>query len=337
MLTIKDISRLSGCSVTTVSRALNDYSDIAKSTKEKILKICEENGYKPSALGRNLSTKRTYTIGFVFQEETQLGLTHPFFSELLNEFKIEIEKKGYDILLIGNKIGKYVQSYAEHIKHKSVDGVVVLSSSPESDDLKELIECDKPKVFMQNSIENQACFYSNNRKAISDIMDMLYKDGHRKIAFISGDAFTDDGANRLIGYKKSLERLKLPYNEDYIKYGENYAFEEGRNCANDFFNMGEDMPDAIVCASDTLAIGCLRTLIDLGVDVPNRVSITGFDNIALSTFTIPPLTTVNQNKKELARRATEWLIDAIESKDIKPIHQIVDCNIVSRDSVNKKS
>ncbi len=336
MITIKDISRLSGCSITTVSRALNNYPDIAKETKEKILKICEENDYTPSALGRNLSTKRTYTIGFVFQEETELGLTHPFFSELLNEFKVEVEKNGYDIFLIGNKIGKYVKSYAEHIRQKSVDGVVILSSSPEYDDLKELIECDKPKVFMQNSIENQTCFYSNNRKAIFDIMSHLYDEGHREIAFISGDASTDDGYNRLVGYKKSLEKLGLQYKDDYVKYGETYSYQEGKNCAIDYFNMGDKMPTAIVCASDTLAVGCLRTLLDLGVDVPNRVSITGFDNITLSTFISPALTTVNQNKKELAKRATNWLVNAIETKDLTPIHEIVDCDVVYRKSVAKK-
>lgn len=336
MLTIKDISRLSGCSITTVSRALNNYTDISKETKEKILKICNEHGYTPSALGRNLSTKRTYTIGIVFQEETSLGLTHPFFAELLNEFKIEVEKLGYDILLIGKRIGKYVQSYASHIKQKSVDGVIILSSFPDTEEIKELLESNTPKVFMQSVIEGQSCFFSDNRKAISEIVEHLYEQGHRRIGFIAGDVQTTDGKNRLIGYQKCLAKLGLEYDDSIVKYGENYTFEEGRNCANDFYSMGEDMPSAIVCSSDTLAIGCLRTLVDLGVDVPKRVSITGFDNIALSNFVNPRLTTVNQNKNQLAKKATEWLVDCIENKNSKTVHEMIDCDVIFRKSVSIK-
>ncbi len=332
MLTIKDISKLSGCSITTVSRALNNYSDISKVTKEKILKICEEHGYTPSSLGRNLSTKRTYTIGIIFQEETELGLTHPYFSELLNAFKIEVEKKGYDILLIGKRIGDRTHSYVKHAKQKSVDGVIVLSSFPEETEIQEIMNSDIPKVFMQSKIENQSCFYSNNKKAIRDIMDHLYDEGHRKIGFIAGDIHTLDGHDRYDGYKKSLAKFNLVFREEYVKFGENYSFEQGRNCANDYYNLGNDMPTAIVCSSDTLAVGCMRTLLDLGVKVPSEVAVTGFDNISLSEFIRPALTTINQNKRGLAKQATEWLIHNIENKTNEVKHSIVECDMITRGS-----
>lgn len=335
MITIKDISRISGFSVTTVSRAMNNYTDISTETKKKILQICDEQGYIPNALGRNLSTKRTYTIGIVFQEETSLGLTHPFFAELLNSFKIEVEKRGYDILLIGQKIGKYVHSYLSHIKQKSVDGIIVLSSFPEANEIKELCNDDIPKVFMQTKIEGQSCFYSDNYHAICKVFRHLYDLGHRKIGFISGDTMTLDGKDRFDGYVDSLTKYNCIKRDDYIKYGLGYSFEEGINSAREFISLKEDMPTAIICASDTLAIGCMKELTDQGFKVPEDISVSGFDNITLANLFSPKVTTVNQNKDVLARRATTWLIGKIEKENFTPVHDIVDCEIIIRESCGK--
>ncbi len=332
MLTIKDISKMSGYSITTISRALNNYPDISKQTKEKILKICEEHGYSPSSLVRNLSTKRKYTIGIVFQEETQLGLMHPFFAEVLNEFKKAFEDMGYDILMIGKRIGKYAQSYAKHIQQKPIDGIIILSSFPKEEEIKELIELKIPKVFMYNIVDGQACFVSDNEECISEVMDHLYNKGHRKIGFIAGDVQTNDGSGRFSSYKKFLNNHNLEFKEDYVKYGEKYTFEEGSNCARDFHSLNDDMPTAIVCSSDALAIGCLRTLIDLGVDVPNDIEITGYDNISLSSFVNPTLTTINQDKKELARRASRWLVNTIETKVNNPVQEVIPCEVIYRKS-----
>lgn len=334
MVSIKDISRLSGYSITTVSKATNGYKDISEDTRDKILKICREVGYVPNALGRNLSTKRTWTIGIVFQEETELGLTHPFFIELLNEFKLQIEAQGYDILLIGRKIGDFVHSFLSHARQKSVDGIIILSSFPDAEEMQELIASDIPQVVMQSHVDHKNCFYSDNEKAIKEVVYHLYEQGHRDIAFIYGDLNTKDGRERKKGYEAALTELNLPIHEEYLFNGRSYTFAEGKQAAIDLLALPKH-PTAVIASSDTLAIGFIREVVEQGYHVPNDFSVTGFDNITLSQISSPRLTTVNQNKKELARRATDCLIQQIEKNYNKANSYVVPCEIVHGKSVKK--
>lgn len=334
MVSIKDISKITGYSITTVSKAMNGYPDVAKATREKILQVCKEQGYIPSSLGRNLSTKRTYTIGVVFSEETNQGITHPFFGELLNYFKDKLAEEGYDILLLGNRVGRFVRSYKEHCVTKSVDGVIILSAYPDEEGIKELVASDIPKVIMQSDFDNQNCFFSDNVKAINDVVEHLYSYGHRKIGFIYGDPGTHDGASRLEGYRLALEKFNLPYNEDLIYPGMFYTIDEGREAGRQMIAKG-NLPTAVVCGSDTLAVGLALELMSNGYKIPEDISITGFDNISLSKVMRPEITTVDQDKPELARLAVRCLVHEIETGNKQAKKYVVPTKMIYRDSVAK--
>lgn len=334
MITIRDIAKLSGYSITTISKAMNGYPDVAEETRKKILKICEEQNYIPNSLGRNLSTKRTYTIGVLFSEETNQGITHPFFGELLNFLKMELEKKGYDILLLGNTVGQMVKSYLSHCIQKSVDGVIILSAYPEEAGIKELVASSIPKVCMQSYFKDENCFFSDNDKIMNDLVDYLVDMGHSEFGFVYGDPETYDGKHRLLGFEHGLSKYNLSIKEDYIVPGNYYTIEEGRAAGRAFLDL-EKLPTCIVCSSDTLAIGVMLELMSNGINIPEDVSVTGYDNINLSTVMRPTLTTVLQDKAEMAKQAALCLIKEIESGKKVPRNHVIPAKIVKRESVKK--
>lgn len=334
MVTIKDISKLSGYSITTVSKAINGYSDISEKTRDKILKICKDEGFIPSALGRNLSTKRTFTIGVVFSEETNQGLTHPFFAELLNELKNEIERYGYDILLIGNKVGDYVHSYLSHCQQKSVDGIVLLSSFDYESGIRELVDSDIPKVMLHAHFEKKACFFSDNRGAMHNLITYLKSLGHKDIGFVCGDLITFDGKERYEAFQYEMKQQGLTINEDWIFDGQYYTYEEGKLAIQKMLKLPK-WPTVMVFSADTLAIGGMIEMLSHGYNIPEDLSITGFDNIAISNMFRPGLTTVNQNKKMLAKKAVESLLAQIDGKPYENKINLIPCDIIYRESVKK--
>ena len=332
MVSIKDISKISGYSKTTISKALNDYPDVSRETKEKILKICKENGYVPSSLGRSLSTKKTFTIGVVFSEYSSQGLTHPFFSELLNEIKNEIESYGYDLLLIGNKVGEYVHSYLDHCRQKAVDGVIVLSAYETDPGIIELVNSDLPMVIMQSHHKGQACFLCDNEKAIFDLFKHVYENGHRRIGFIKGDQEANSGLERYTAFKKIMNEYNIPINENWIFDGKHYTIEEGRRACEEMLK-SEDRPTVLICSSDTLAIGAMIEMFARGYKIPEDLSLTGFDNIPMSKMFSKELTTIDQNRKEFAKQAVSSLLKQLNGEHVKKDKSIIEGSLILRSTV----
>lgn len=334
MVGIKDISKLSGYSKTTVSKVLNGYTDVSKTTREKILKICDEQGYIPSALGRNLSIKRTFTIGVVFSDLTNQGITHPFFSEMLNEFKNEVEKEGYDILLIGNKVGNYVHSYLSHCRQKAVDGIILLSAHSEEEGIKELVDSDIPMVAMQSYYDERACFVSDNKKAIREMLKHLVENGHKDIGFVYGDLETFDGKERYDAFKNGMKEFGLEINDNWIFNGSNYTVEDGRIACQQMLTQ-EKWPTAMMCASDTLAIGCMIEMYSNGYDVPKDLSVTGFDDIQISKLFKAGLTTIRQDKNMMVKHAVKSLIAQINGEKFEKGINVIPCGMEYRETVRK--
>ena len=334
MISIKEISRLSGFSKTTVSRALNNYSDISSETKEKILQICKEHDYVPSALGRSLSTKRTFTVGVVFSEYSNQGLTHPFFSELLNEIKNQISPYGYDILLIGNKIGEFVHSYLKHCEQKAVDGVIVLSAYETDPEIIELLTSNIPTVVMQSFHEGKACFLCDNEKAIHDMVEYVLNQGHTKIGFVRGDQDANSGKERYDAFIKAIEKFGVEYHPEWVFDGKYYTIEEGRKACEEMLKL-EDRPTCLVCSSDTLALGCMIEMLAKGYKIPEDLSLTGFDNIPMSKMFSKELTTIDQDIKSFASNAVASLVKQINGDNDIVSKNIIPCIMVNGETVKK--
>jgi len=336
MVTIKDVSRLSGFSVTTVSKVLNNYPDISEATRVKIIDICNEVGYVPNSSARSLKTHRSYTIGIVFEEETNQGLNHPLFSRILESFKREAEKAGYDIMFLARSMGKQNGSYLEHSKRKQVEGVLVLCADFNSKEIIELSESDIPTTIIDFAVENTVNITSDNDKGVRLAINHLLALGHEKIAHIYGDKDSLIGGQRKESFEAVLKENGLPVKEDYLVSGEFFSREEGREAMAELLSL-DTPPTAVFCASDMLAIGAVEAAKAAGKLVPEDCSIIGFDGIDLGQMITPRLTTVKQDTEEMGRLAASNMIGLIESKKAKKTDKTiqVDTSLMIGDSTSK--
>lgn len=332
MVNIKDLAKETGYSVATVSKALNDYPDVSPKTKKAIMAKAKELGYFPNSFGKNLVTKRSFTIGVVFEEQSGVGLSHPFFGEVLSIIKTHIEMHGYDMLLMSKKIGSFVRSYMDHCYQKGVDGVIVISADLDKENYNRLIESSLPMVLIdfQNDVKNT--IYTNNYKSTFESVKYLVDRGHKKIGYIRGDLNRFTGKERYAGFLAGCKHFGLPVLDDLIFDGRQYLFAEGEKVAG-FIKQMSDPPTAILCASDTLAIGLMKGLLNHGIRVPEDISIMGFDDIRMAAQIFPALTTVAQDKQTIGKRAAEKLIDQINNPHQQVEAIMVDGMIIERQTV----
>ena len=335
MVTIKDIAKKTGYSVTTVSKTLNNYPDISEKTKKIILKAAKEMGYLPNATARSLVTKKSWTIGVVFEEQTGVGITHPFFGRVLDKFKRYIEDQGYDLLFISQSIaGRKDSSYYTHCKQKGVDGIIILCSFMDVEPIRQLIESDIPSVIIDHETPLTNCVYTNNYKAVYEAVEYLITLGHTKIGHIHGDLLSFVGIERYNGFRQALMDHLLSVRTDYLFHGESYSITEGYERGLEIARL-KDRPTAIIAASDHLALGVMQAFHEVGIRVPEDISIIGFDDIDLVNFIKPALTTIHQDKEKIAEAAAKSLINQIEDRE-RPVESIViDAKLIERDTVIK--
>ena len=162
MPSLKDLAKECGVSVATVSKALNDQPDIAPATRERIRAAARRMGYLPNAAARALKTNRTYNLGVLFVDEKQSGLTHEYFSAVLDSFKVEAEKRGYDITFINHNISGKSMSYLEHCHYRGVDGVVIACVNFYDPQVVELVNGDVPVVTIDHVFNNRMAILSDN-------------------------------------------------------------------------------------------------------------------------------------------------------------------------------
>lgn len=333
MVTIKDISKASGYSITTVSKALNNYSDISDKTKEKILELCDEMGYIPNLSARSLVSKKSFTIGIIFEEVTGVGLQHPLFSKILESFKSTVERSGYDIMFLSNSMGQGNGSYLEHSKRKQVEAILVLCGDSNSDDLQDLYKSTIPTAVIDYNLAGVCNITSNNRQGVFDAVKYLRELGHTKIANIYGGLYLEIGRIRKEFFDEALERLDLPYHEQFYVSGEFFSKENGYNAMKRILDLDEQ-PTAIFCASDTLAIGAIQAIHEKGKTVPKDYSIIGFDGIDLGQMITPRLTTIRQDTDRMGKIAANQILNMINDKNFRRTNEtiMVDTQLITGES-----
>ena len=311
-VTIKELARASGVSVGTVSRALNGYTDVRPETRERIMRLARELDYTPAAAARSLVTQRSHIIG-VFMEtgEGHPDLQHPFFHEVLGGLKQRVGAGGFDLLLFaserpGNGYGPH--SYLKRARHHSVDGCALIGLEPDDPEVRRLARAGIPLVGIDMDLDGPAVevVMSDSEGGAAAAVRHLHALGHRRIATITGMLDSRPGADRLRGYRAAVQSEGLAFRDDYVTYGDFYA-ESGREATERLLELPE-RPSAIFAASDLMAIGAIRAAAEVGLRVPEDLSIVGFDDIQLAPHVNPPLTTMRQDKLGLGSAAGEALI-----------------------------
>ena len=321
MVTMKDIAKACGVSVATVSKALNAYSDIGAETREKIRGKAEEMGYYPNSSARALKTKRTFNLGVLFVDEASSGLTHDFFSHVLESFKKAAEAKGYDITFTSNRSGFGRMSYLEHCRYRGVDGVVIACIDFQDPAVQELVFSDLPVVTIDHVFDNRISVVSDNFHGMQELLEYILSMGHRKIAYIHG-ADSSVTRARLNCYYHTMSKLgiEVPDAYDRLCPYRDVATAEQETRA---LMAQPDPPTCILYPDDLSAIGGVNALTAMGLQVGKDISVAGYDGIFVAGKLNPPITTIAQDTETIGRTAAEKLISLIENPKATIIERIL--------------
>lgn len=321
MVTIKDISKRCGVSPATVSKALNGYGDISSETAEMIRRTAQEMHYMPNAAARQLKTNMSHNIGVLFVDDTMSGLTHEYFSAILNSAKEEAERLGYDITFISRNVGGNKSSFVEHCRYRKCDGVLIASVDFLSEQVRELVGSEFPTVTIDYSFNNQSSVVSDNVEGAYKLTEYLIEKGHRKIAFIHGEntSVTD---KRLVGFFRACEDNGIEIPEEYVLEG---RYHDPKLCEilTERLMKMDDPPTVIMYPDDYSYLGGLRQLEKMGLSVPEDVSVAGYDGINLSQVLRPRLTTYFQDAEMIGKKSMQKLVESIESKKTCIVEQIM--------------
>jgi LacI family transcriptional regulator len=340
-VTIRQLARLSGVSIGTVSRALNGYADVNPDTRERIVRLARELDYTPAAAARSLVTQRSHVIGvFLETGEGHPDLQHPFFHEVLVGVKNAIGAGGYDLLLFasehpGNGYGEH--SYLKRARHHNVEGVVLFGVDPDDAEVRRLVRSEMACVGVDVELVGPKTEYviSDNLAGIAVAMRHLHDLGHRRIATITGLLDKRTGADRLRAYRNEMQALGLAYRDEYVAYGDFYV-ESGHRAMARLLDLDEP-PTAVVAASDLMALGAIRAVAEAGRRVPQDVSIVGFDDIQLAGHVHPPLTTLRQDKAGLGAAAGRALMALIDGETDLPQAVTLPVELIVRGSTTAPS
>ncbi|KAF0816710.1 Transcriptional regulator, LacI family [Bacillus sp. ZZV12-4809] len=331
--TIKDVAKKANVSIATVSRILNGQGGYSEKTKSKVLKVIEELGYQPNAVARGLINKRTHTIGVLFPK-----LSSSLVTDLLDGIEKAANDNGSSVIVChtesnGEKTMKYLQLLTE----KRVDGIIFASEILKEEYYKFVIKTRMPMVLL--STESYAYplpfVKVNDFHAAYAAAKHLIDKGHTRIGMISGNK--DDiiaGIPRIEGFKKALSDHNIPLGSDNIVFGRGFTFPYG---VEGFKSLIEQFPDvtAIFAASDEIAIGALSAAYQMGIRVPDEISVIGYDNLKLAEMSTPPLTTVGQPLAKMGEASAEMLFSILETGET-PESRIMKHKIIERMSVKER-
>lgn len=309
-VTIKEVSARCGLSVSTVSKALNNYSDVSEATRELVMRTAKEVGYHPNSLARALKTNRTYNLGVLFVDDNNSGLTHNYFAAVLESFKSEAERQGYDITFINHNIGRTKMTYLEHCRYRNVDGVCLACVDFFAPEVIELIASDLPLVTIDHVFNNRTCILSDNLSGIRDLVRYVYEKGHRRIAFVHGmkSAVTE---SRITGFYRTMRELNLPIPPEYVVECAYHNPPSANRAVSKILQLPV-RPTCILMSDDYAAIGGIEAIRTAGLTIPDDISIAGYDGIQLMQLTQPKLTTIQQNTGRIGAEAASSLIERIE-------------------------
>ncbi|EIF6290356.1 LacI family DNA-binding transcriptional regulator [Clostridium perfringens] len=332
-MNIRDIARLAGVGVSTVSRVINDHPDVKDETREKILKIIKESNYIPNNSARILKKNNTNNIGVLVK-----GVFNPFFAEMINIIGNRINEAGYTMILQQNDYATEddVDNLIAFVKEKRLQGIICLGGNFLNINDESFQFLDIPVVLTSvNTLskESKSKFSSigiDNVLAAKASIQYLIDKGHRNIGILLGEK-NDVGISglRLEGYKKALEENNIPYSEENVFIGD-YDYSGAYRVTKEIINNRKDIT-AIFSISDIMAVGVAKSVIDQGLQVGEDISIMGFDGMDISKYYNPGITTVKQPKKNMANNSIDLLLALLAKKEDHK-HIIFETKIIERES-----
>ena len=310
MVTIKMIAKKCGYSAATVSKALNGAPDVSSETAELIKKTAAKMGYMPNAAARMLKTSRSYSFGVLFEDAANKGLTHVFFSHILNSFKHRAEELGYDICFISDRMGGRDISYVEHARYRNCDGLIIAAVDFRDHAVTDLANSGIPIVAIDYVFDNCGSVLSDNIGGITDLVRYIYSMGHRRIAFIHGED-TAVTRNRIAGFCRTCQELGLDVPEEYLQPSIYTNPDTAAMLTKKLLELPVP-PTCIIYPDDISYIGGMNQIEKMGLRIPDDISVAGYDGTDFSQMLRPKLTTLRQDAVRMGEMAAEELARAVE-------------------------
>lgn len=308
MSTIKEVAKLAGVSPSTVSRALSNRVFVEEETRQKVLKAVEELNYKPSLMAKALREGRTYTIALLVPDINSL-----YYPMIMKSVEKYATQSGYSIILCNNNESiECEKRNLEMLGSRGIDGILCMSVE---DDIRHLLRFQKEKkvpivLINRDFTEDISCVSMDNEYGGYLMVKHLLDMGHRKIAGMFGDFSRQRFRERYDGCKRAMEEYGVENYKKYFIYDVN-TIEEAYRCTQEVMSK-EDKPTAFFASLDILAIGIYSGIVETGLTIPGDVSVAGFDNIFMTAYMTPPLTTYNTPVDRLAEESVQSLIRQIE-------------------------
>ena len=332
-VTLKDIAHKVGYSVTTVSRALNDYDDVSEETKQLIKRVAQEMGYHPHVIAQSLQRRRTNTVGFIVPA-TERYLSDPYFLELLAGIGDGAASYDFDLLISTCKPmdPKEPLVYERMVKGRKVDGIVVARTRCDDERITYLASEGFPLIAFGRTASEQDFPYLDvdGEKGVCEAVEYLIGLGHRRIGFISPSMYLMFAEHRLAGYKRALQDNGLELDPALVVEG-NLTQSGGYQRMEQLLDL-EEPPTAVVTGNDLMAFGAMETAQERGLVVGHDIAVIGFDDIPLAAYFRPTLTTVRQPIYDIGKMLSQMLIKIIKGEEPAQRQIILQPELVIRES-----
>lgn len=329
-VTMRQVADFAGVSTTTVSHVLNATRPVSDDLRQRVFQAIAELNYQPNVLARSLRRNETYTIGLIIPNNA-----NPFYAELARAVEKVSFEAGYSVVLCNSDrdLKKEVQ-YAELMVKKRVDGIIFVGAwvGEHIEHLARIQQQGMPLVSIDRNTHGLAidCVIADNALGGRQATGHLIELGHERIACIGGFPTGTPNAERITGYHEALQRAALPLDDELLLKAD-FQFDGGYDAARQLLDSSAP-PSAIFACNDLMAIGAIRAALDVGKQVPRDLSIVGFDDISIASFSNPALTTINHPKYDMGFLAASMLIERIQDEEQSHRKEILPTELILRQS-----
>lgn len=333
-MTIKDIARLSGCGVATVSRVLNNRPDVSEETRKKVMAVVEQYGFMPNTNAKHLKQQSKGSIAIIVK-----GTKNLLFADLVEEIQALLLEADQDAAVYYLDEDANEVAYALMLcRERRPRGFIFLGG--DLDQFKEgFAPITVPSVLLTNSAEglgfnNLSSFTTDDEQAAEQVIDLLVQLGHRNIGVLGGNLSDSQiSYRRLMGCKEACERLHIPLDLEEQCEQCRYSMPDAYAAAERLLLRRPDLT-AVFALSDVMALGAIRAFCDMGKRVPEDISVVGYDGVVTGQYSLPRLTTIKQDTKRLAEQGVDSLLRGF-MRNGHPIHEVVPFQLVHGESVAK--
>jgi LacI family transcriptional regulator len=326
-VTIRDVAQKAGVSPATVSRYLNNSAPVSAEVAQRIQKVMSNLKYVPHAAARQLATQKARAIGVLLTD-----IYSAFFPPLISGIESIVQQEGYNLLVASRCAGNEVDAQIPIGPHNS-DGMIVFPGSLNDSEILKLHQAGFPLVLIYRTAPEGSHIPSVtvwNKRATRELIDHLIEVHHcRKIVFVRGPADNEDSQRREMGYQESLEAHGIAYNPNLIISGE-YNRNDAYQAMSKFLENEHPDFDAVFTGNDDSAIGIMNALYEKELRIPDDISVVGFDDLELSAFLTPPLTTINAPTECVGKTAARYLFKLLASQEVDHVTLLVTKIVIRR-------